>query len=65
MTFQTTQTWHRSNSILGVAVAVLAIGIGIAEDMLDGTMQYVVVGLAVVAVLFCVALIGRNARDAR
>ncbi len=53
------------NSILAVAVAVLALGIVIVQGMLNGTMQYVAVGLAVVAVLICVAQIGRNARDAK
>ena len=65
MTYQTEQAWYRSSSILVIALAVLVSCIAVAQTMLDGAIRYLVGGLAVVAILFVVARMGRNARKAR
>jgi hypothetical protein len=54
--------WYRSTMGLAATIPFLVVGIAIAQVMLDGTARYVVDGIIVVALLFCVVQLARNAR---
>ncbi|MBB6118412.1 hypothetical protein [Nocardiopsis algeriensis] len=59
-----TKQWHRSNSVLGIVLAILAVFAGFSIVALDGPLRIALAVVLLVGVVAVVARMGQNRKTA-